>query len=204
METKRMSKQAITAAIVICIITINLRMETAYCMFFNLTNSQIKEAIEFGKKNRRMSLKEFVSPWAVRLGEKTGWATLYTAYFNVAFKSKKAAVERREMSQGEILKALSIGENMTFTVSVFGDYMEFAKGYNAILYCGDKTLYPIFSYFPEYAEPSSFYPNSPSFVAGCVFKFPKEDIDPNSTINLLVTSPEGNELKFTFDLSTIK
>jgi hypothetical protein len=200
-----MSKKVIIATIAVCIITISsLNDETVYSMSFNLTNSQINEAIEFGKEKRRMSLKEFMSPWAVHLGDKTGWATLYTAYLNVAFKSKKAAVERRELSQGEILKALYIKENMTFTVSVFGDYMEFARGYNAILSCGDKTIYPIFSYFPEYAEPSSFYPNSPSFVAGCVFKFPKEDIGPNSNITLLVTSPEGSELKFTFDLSTIK
>ncbi len=173
-------------------------------MSFNLTNSQINEAIEYGKKNRRMSLKEFIKPWVIHLGDEIGWATLYTAYHNVAFKSKKAAVERREMSQGEILRALYIKENMTFTVSVFGDYMEFARGYNAILSCGDKTIYPIYSYFPEYAEPSSFYPNLPSFVAGCVFKFPKEDVAPNSNITLLVTSPEGKELKFVFVLAKIK
>ncbi len=173
-------------------------------MSFNLANSQINEAIEYGKKNRRMSLKEFIKPWVVHLGDEIGWATLYTAYHNVAFKSKKAAVERREMSQGEILRALHIKENMTFTVSVFGDYMEFARGYNAICSCGDKTIYPIYSYFPEYAEPSSVYPNLPSFVAGCVFKFPKEDIDPNSNITLLVTSPEGKELKFVFVLTKIK
>ncbi len=173
-------------------------------MSFNLTNSQINEAIEYGKKNRRMSLKEFIKPWVAYLGDEIGWATLYTAYHNIAFKSKKAAVERREMSHGEILRALHIKENMTFTVSVFGDYMEFARGYNAILSCRDKTIYPIFSYFPEYAEPSRFYPNSPSFVAGCVFKFPKEDIGPNSNITLLVTSPEGEELKFVFDLAKIR
>ncbi len=173
-------------------------------MSFNLTNSQINEAIEYGKNNRRMSLKEFIKPWVIHLGDEIGWATLYTAYHNVAFKSKKAAVERREMSQGEILRALYIKKNMTFTVSVFGDYMEFARGYNAILSCGDKTIYPIYSYFPEYAEPSSFYPNLPSFVAGCVFKFPKEDINTNSNITLLVTSPEGKELKFVFVLAKIK
>jgi hypothetical protein len=200
-----MNKKVIIIALAICIITITiLTNKTTYSMSFNLTNSQINEAIEYGKKNRRMSLKEFIKPWVVHLGDEIGWATLYTAYHNVAFKSKKAAVERREMSQGEILRALHIKENMTFTVSVFGDYMEFARGYNAILSCGDKTIYPIYSYFPEYAEPSSVYPNLPSFVAGCVFKFPKEDIDPNSNITLLVTSPEGKELKFVFVLAKIK
>lgn len=178
--------------------------KTTYCMSFNLTSSQINEAIDYGKNNRRASLKEFIKPWVVHLSEKTGWATLYTAYHNIAFKAKKAAVERRELSQSEILRALYIKENLTFTVSVFGDYMEFAKGYNAILSCKDKTIYPVFSYFPEYAEPSKFYPNSPTFVAGCVFKFPIEDVNPNSDITLLVTSPEGGKLKFTFALAKIK
>ena len=197
-----MSKK-IMIALVICIMT-DLVGKTTYSMSFNLTGSQINEAIEYGKKNRRMSLKEFIEPWVVSLGENKGWATLYTPYHNVAFKSKKAAVERRKLSQGEILRALHIKENLTFTVSVFGDYMEFARGYNAILTCGEKTIYPVFSYLPEYAEPSKFYPKTPTYVAGCVFKFPTEEIDPNSEITLLVSSPEGEILKFAFDLAKIK
>jgi hypothetical protein len=200
-----MSKKITIVVLAISIIIITSEVnETTYSMSFDLTNSQINEAIEYGKKNRRMSLKEFITPWVAHIGDNIGWATLYTAYHNIAFKSKKAAIERREMSQSEILRALYIKENMTFTVSVFGDYMEFARGYNAFLSCGDKTIYPIYSYLPEYAEPSRFYPNSPSFVAGCVFKFPKENIAPNSNITLLVTSPEGKELKFAFDLAKIK
>lgn len=178
--------------------------KTTYSMSVNLTTGQIEEAIEYGKTNRRASLTDFTAPWVVYLDEKSGWATLWTPYYNVAFKAKKAAVERRELSQREILRALYIKESLTFVVSVFGENMEFARGYNAILYSGDKTIYPVFSYFPEYAEPSKFYPEEPAFVAGCVYKFPLEEVIQDSTTRLLVTSPEGKELEFVFDLIKIK
>ena len=182
----------------------SLTYNTAYCMSFNLTSNQINEAVKYGQTNKMASPKDFAEPWVVRLDEKNGWATLWTPYHNVAFKAKKAAVERRELSQREILRALHIKESLTFVVSVFGEYMEFARGYNAILYAEGKTAYPIYSYFPEFAEPSSFYPEEPAFVAGCVYKFSIEDINQNSEARLLITSPEGKELEFAFDLVNVK
>ena len=176
----------------------------AYCMSVNLTVNQINEAIKYGHTNKRTSPKDFADPWVIHLDEKSGWATLWTPYHNVAFKAKKAAVERRELSQREILRALHIKESLTFVVSVFGEYMEFARGFNAILYSGGKTVYPIYSYLPDFAEPSSFYPEEPAFVAGCVYKFSIEDINQNSEARLLITSPEGKELEFVFDLVNVK
>lgn len=183
---------------------ISLTGKTAYCVSLNLTPNQINEAIEYGKKNKLLSPTNFAAPWAVHLDEKNGWATLWTPYHNIAFKAKKATVERRELSEGEILRALYIKESLTFVVSVFGEYMEFAKGYNAILYSEDKPIYPMYSFLPDYAEPSSFYPENPAYVAGCVYKFPAENINKNSTLRLLITSPEGKELEFPFDLVKIK
>ncbi|MGR3174286.1 MAG: hypothetical protein ACUZ8N_06770 [Candidatus Scalindua sp.] len=182
----------------------SLIYNTAYGMSVNLTVVQINEAIKYGHTNKRTSPKDFAEPWIVRLDEKSGWATLWTPYHNVAFKAKKAAVERRELSQREILRALHIKESLTFVVSVFGEYMEFARGYNAILYSEGKAVYPIYSYFPEFAEPSSFYPEEPAFVAGCVYKFSIEDINQNSEVRLFVTSPEGKEHEFVFDLVNVK
>ncbi|GAX61686.1 hypothetical protein SCALIN_C27_0080 [Candidatus Scalindua japonica] len=186
------------------ITTVCLIGKTAYSISLDLTPEQINEAIEYGKKNKLLSPTNFAKPWVVHLDDKDDWATLWTPYHNVAFKAKKATVEKRELSEGEILRALHFKDSLTFVVSVFGEYMEFAKGYNAILYSEDKPIYPMFSYFPDYAEPSRFYPEEPAFVAGCVYKFPVENINQNSTLKLLITSPDGNELEFPFDLVKIK
>ncbi len=183
---------------------ISLMGKTAYCLSLELTPGQIDEAVEYGKKNKLLSPTNFAKPWVVRLGEKSGWATLWTPYHNVAFKAKKAAVERRELSESEIIRALYFKESLTFVVSVFGEHMEFAKGYNAILYSEDKPIYPMSAYFPDYAEPSRFYPQKPAYVAGCVYKFPVENINWNATLKLFITSPEGDELEFPFDLAKIK
>ncbi len=193
----------IVIVLVFCAI-ISLVTKTTYSMSLKLTASQINEAVEYGKNGKRLSPTEFAAPWVVRLDEKSGWATLWTPYHNIAFKAKKAAVERRELSQGEIIRALHIKESLTLVVSVFGEHMQFAKGYNAILYSNEKPVYPIYSYFPEFAEPSSFYPEKPAYVAGCVYKFPIDDIDQNSNAKLLISSPEGKELEFDFDLVHIK
>ncbi len=178
--------------------------KTAYCISLDLTPNQVNEAIEYGKKNKRLSPTNFAGPWVVHPDEKDDWATLWTPYHNVAFKAKKAAVENRELSEGEVLRALHFKESLTFVISIFGEYMEFAKGYNAILYSEDKPVYPMYSFFPDYAEPSKFYPEKPAFVAGCVYKFPIENINQNSMLKLLITSPDGNELEFSFDLAKIK
>jgi hypothetical protein len=183
---------------------ISLVGKTAYSVSLNLTPGQVNEAIEYAKKNKRLSPTNFAKPWVTNLGEKSGWATLWTPYHNVAFKAKKAAVEKRELSEGEILRALHFKESLTFVVSIFGNYMQFAKGYNAILYCEDKPVYPMYTFFPDYAEPSSFYPEEPAYVAGCVYKFPVDNINQNSTLKLLISSPEGDELEFPFDLVNIK
>ncbi len=193
----------IVIVLVFCAI-ISLVTKTTYSMSLKLTASQINEAVEYGKNGKRLSPTEFAAPWVVRLDEKSGWATLWTPYHNIAFKAKKAAVERRELSQGEIIRAIHIKESLTLVVSVFGEHMQFAKGYNAILYSNEKPVYPIYSYFPEFAEPSSFYPEKPAYVAGCVYKFPIDDIDQNSNAKLLISSPEGEELEFDFDLVHIK
>ncbi len=193
-----------TTLILALFTTISLAGKTAYSVSLNLTPGQVNEAIEYAKKNKRLSPTNFAKPWVTNLGEKSGWATLWTPYHNVAFKAKKAAVEKRELSKGEILRALHFKESLTFVVSIFGNYMEFAKGYNAILYCEDKPVYPMYTFFPDYAEPSSFYPEEPAYVAGCVYKFPVDNINQNSTLKLLISSPEGDELEFPFDLVNIK
>jgi hypothetical protein len=71
---------------------ISLAGKTAYSVSLNLTPSQVNEAIEYGKKNKRLSPTNFAGPWVVHLDEKSGWATLWTPYHNVAFKSKKTPI----------------------------------------------------------------------------------------------------------------
>ncbi len=47
---------------------ISLMGKTAYCVSLNLTPIQINEAIEYGKKNKRLSPTNFAEPWVVHLG----------------------------------------------------------------------------------------------------------------------------------------
>ena len=92
----------------------SLTNNTAYCMSVNLTVDQINKAIKYGHTNKRTSPKDFAAPWIVRLDEKSGWATLWTPYHNVAFKAKKAAVERRETISKRNIKGITYQGKLDF------------------------------------------------------------------------------------------
>src|SRR3989338_1245387 len=66
-------------------------------MLINLTPGQIEEAIEYGKAGKDTKMADFSKEWTVSLGEKVGWATLYSEFHNLAYKARKAVVEKREL-----------------------------------------------------------------------------------------------------------
>lgn len=176
----------------------------ANAIIINLTQNQIKEAIDYGKKRNLILLGDFSDSWSVRLSKKEGWATLYTGYHNLAFKARKASIENYELSKQKIAEALAISDLLTFTISIFGDSIDFAQEYHASLRVNGKMISPVFEYAPEYAEPSEFWPEMPDHVAGCVAKFPLDGISPTSKVTLIMKPFDGDVLEYDFDLSRMK
>lgn len=165
---------------------------------------QVQEAIEYGQKNKNMDIAAFSRHWIISKGKGEGCATFFTPFHNLAYKARKAAIERREFASKDIQQALEIGDTFAFSVTVYGDDNDFCKYYSAKLYYKDDVIQPEFEFIPELAEASEFWPDSPSNAARLVFKFPVRGIDLNALISLAVVAPGGEESLFEFDLSKVK
>lgn len=179
-------------------------LKPVHAIFLELTMGQIQEAIEYGQNNKNMDIAAFSRPWTISKDKGKGSATLFTPFHNVAYKARKAAVERREFTNKDIEQALEIGDAFTFSVTVYGDDYNFSKYYSAKLYYKDDVIQPEFEFIPELADASEFWPNSPCHSARLVFKFPTKGIDLNAIITLAVVAPGGEETLFDFDLSKMK
>ena len=190
--------------LMILFFVVNLLAPKADAIILGIRGDDLAEAVEYGKKNKKTKLSDFTKAWTVSLGNNVGWATLYTGFHNVAYKSRKAAIEHKELINIGINQALEISKVLTFTVSIFGNSMDFAQEYHAMIEIDKSFVPPDYEFIPEYAEPSEFWPESPDYVAGCVFKFPVNSIKEDSVVKLILKPFDGEVLQFTFDLSKMK
>ncbi|HHT9134426.1 MAG TPA: hypothetical protein ACFYD2_05960 [Candidatus Avalokitesvara rifleensis] len=173
-------------------------------MLINLTPGQIEEAVEYGKAGKDTKMADFSKEWTVSLGEKVGWATLYSEFHNLAYKARKAAVEKRELFPHEVKKALERRDVLTFSVTVMTDSLYYNYHRPSTLRIGDRVLPAAYEFQPKMCEDSDYFPESPYYVAACVYQFPIQGIEPNSKIILTVLKPEGDEINFDFDLSKLR
>lgn len=198
--TKKLFLQSSVFSLILCLFV----LKPVHAVLPKLTSEQIQEAIEYGQKNKTTDLSLFSKPWTVFLGKGKGSASLFTPYHNLAYKARKAAVERREFTNQKIMEALDIGNTLTFSVTVYGDEYDFSMHHTAKIYQKDDVIQPEFEYTPEIADASEFWPDSPSHTARMIFKFPMKDIDLNTIISFVIVAPGGEEIPFDFDLSKMK
>lgn len=179
-------------------------LKAAHAVYLRLTPEQIQEAVEYGQSNKNLDMAIFSKEWTVSLGKGKGFATIFTPYHNIAYKVKKSAIERREVTNREIQEILHAGDTLAFSVTVYGDEYDFALHYSAVLYQKDTIAQPEFEFIPAIADASEFWPDEPSCLARLVFKFPAKDVDLTTPVIFSVQVPGGEEILFDFDLSKIK
>lgn len=199
-----MMKKIFPLTCISCLTLCLFVLKSAHAILLPLTMEQVQEAIEYGQKNKNIGIAAFSRPWTISHDKVKGSATLFTPFHNVAYKARKAAVERREFTIKDIHHAVEIGDAFAFSVTVYGDDYNFSKYYSAKLYYKDDVIQPEFEFVPEIADASEFWPNSPCHSARLVFKFPTKGVDLNSVITLVVVAPGGEETLFDFDLSKMK
>ena len=159
-------------------------LKPVHAVSLKLTPEEIQKAIEYGQKNKNMDIAAFSKQWTVSLDKGKGAATLFTLYHNVAYKARKAAVERKEFTSKDIQGALEIGDALTFSVTVYGEEYDFALHYSAKLYQKEEVIHPEFEFAPEIADASEFSKFSMPFGA-FGFKFPVKNIDLNIPVTLV-------------------
>lgn len=193
----------LTITILIPSLLIGLSSE-AQAILKGLTPSQLQEAMEYGRKGKNMDMADFSREWTVSLGERVGWATLYTQFHSLAYKARKASKEQRELTDEEIGKAVADGETLNFSVTILCDDLYFIRMRPATVRQGDMVVASSFEFIPDICESSNFYPESPAYMASCVYKFPLKNLSPDAPTTLVVVKPTGEELAFDFDLSKMR
>ena len=189
---------------VIWILTFGFLATEAQAVWKELTPKQFLEAMEYGQKEKDKAMVDFAREWTVNLGEQVGWATLYTPFHSLAYKARKAAVEHRELTEKEVKKALGDGGTLTFSATILSDALYYTRQRPATLRQGETVVTSSYEFLPDVCENSNFFPESPAYMASCVYKFPLKDLSPDAPVTLVVIKPTGEELLFDFDLSMMR
>jgi len=175
-----------------------------------LNESQVNEAIEFGRKNSSLTDTEFISGWTLDSGgylKGEGRATIITPFLRIALLSKRAAKAGGRVEE-RLIKSLLAKEAgfITFDVTLYGDSHGFGRTAEFILEHGGMEHEPVAMFMPSYAEIARDY----TCIASGWAKFRKEDIPGDATVNLSVKFRENEEreditgINFEFDLSKFK
>ncbi|MCB7128725.1 MAG: hypothetical protein NOU37_01545 [Candidatus Brocadiales bacterium] len=170
-----------------------------------LSEKDIKDALEYGNSRRELSHPEVLEVWRVNLGYGVGSATVITPFGNLAILSKEMSRRSREPSEGEIKKTLSENRGkLVFGCSIYGDDAEFADEYKAVLMYKDKKLEPSEKEVPASAEYTRSFPDSPRYWALCFYKFDIPDLDPKAKVTLILKNGDGKKLSFPFNLAKLR
>ncbi|MDI6761221.1 MAG: hypothetical protein QMD05_10390 [Candidatus Brocadiaceae bacterium] len=160
--------------------------------------------MEYGQKEKDKAMVDFAREWTVNLGEQVGWATLYTPFHSLAYKARKAAVEHRELTEKEIKKAQGDGGTLTFSATILSDALYYTRQRPATLRQGETVVASSYEFLPDVCENSNFFPESPAYMASCVYRFPHKDLSLEAPVTLVIITPTGEERLFPFDLSRIR
>ena len=174
-------------------------------MYQQLTGEQIKEAMGYGQRNAMRDITEFLEEWVVVLDHYNGYAFIVTEFLALGNAAKVSTLRGTQLQPWEIDDAIAQSSGkLVFRVTTFGDTLDFANEYIAMLKTDDQTI------------PASFWTNGmgeafgdgtskPAFQADSEFFFPAEGITPDSQIILIVQDKDGNAVtQFNFDLSKMR
>lgn len=178
----------------------------AYAIYYDLSNEQIKQAIEFGEKNENTDNTAFLSEWMSVSNDGYEWAALNTKFSILAFDAKQAAQASRKLTEPQILQFMSEGEEtLSFHVVLYGNSPGFASSYHAVLLYKNRPIQPILEQNDEHAKSTNMGMRVlVIYRATCRYDFPNYHIEPDAEVILVIISPLNKERRFTFDLSKIR
>lgn len=177
----------------------------AQAIWTELKDSQIEEAIQYGKRYKNYDVDKFLGEWMVVWRKDADRVGLYTKFNLLAVAARNAALESRELRSEEIKNTMAKAEGkLSFELVLYGDTSHFARNYHAVLNYKERYIQPSFKHNPD-AEPYGWRPMSPPiFRAFCSYEFTLTDIDPNAEVTLILIAPSGMERQAIFDLSRMR
>jgi len=180
--------------------------QKAYAIYYNLTDEQIKEAVEYGENNKDTDYFTFLDEWMTVAGDGYAWAALNTKFSILAYEAKQAALESRKLTQAEISRfPLEVDDILSFHVVLYGNSSDFAKDYHAVLLYKNKSIQPFTEQNDAHAKPANLGVRiSTSYRAICKYDFPNYYVEPDAEVILVIISPLNKERMFVFHLKEMR
>jgi hypothetical protein len=189
----------------------------SFGFYKHLSESQIKEAIAYGVDNKETDDKEFYKPWTFfgfsspyqnPLGQSFEFCVILTKYLTIADNARKEAQKGKSVTT-EFNSHINSDRYLIFILNVVGDEIDFASDLHSyfrlnVLEGNDTNILPVKRKNQELASRSSFWPDSPAYVAFCWHYYRLSDIPEDARFLLTVTKLSGEDVGFGIDLSKIK
>lgn len=180
--------------------------KTAHSVYYFPSDEQIREAIEYGEKNKDLDYISFFSEWVNVSNDGYEWAALNTKFSILAYEAKQAALASRKLAGDQIFQLISEVEDiLSFRVVLYGNSPEFAKDYHAVLLYKNKPIQPVNEQNDEHARPTNLGIRIPAtYRATCRYDFPNYYVEPDEKVTLIILSPLNKERRFVFNLKEMR
>ncbi len=181
-------------------------LKEAGAVYYNLSDEQVKQAIEYGEDSKEADYFTFLDEWMTVAGDGYEWAALNTKFSILAYEAKQAALASRILTQTEIIQLqLEADDILSFFVILYGNSADFAKDYRAVLLYKNKPIQP----FCEQNDSSAKLVNlgvriSSSYRSLCKYDFPNYYVESDAEVVLVVISPSNKERRFVFHLGEMR
>lgn len=178
----------------------------SYAVHYNLSNEQIRQAIEYGEKNKETDPISFLDEWISVSDNVYEWAALHTKFSTLAYEAKKASQVSKKLTEEHISQLLSEKEDiLSFIVILYGNSYDFAQDYHAVLLYKNKPIQPVLEQNDSHGTASSLeFKRFIAYRATCRYEFPNYYIEPDAEVTLVILNPLNNERRFLFRLGEMR
>ena len=180
--------------------------EKAHAVYYSLSEEQIRQAIEYGEKNKDTDYLTFLDEWMTVTSDGYEWAALNTKFSILAYEARQAALVSRKLTEAEIIRfPLEAEDILSFQVVLYGNSPDFTKDYHAVLLYKNKPIQPTIEQNDTHARPANLGVRiSTSYRAICKYDFPNYYVEPDEEVLLVIISPLNKERMFVFRLREMR
>ena len=178
----------------------------AHAVCYSLSDEQIRQAIEYGEKNKDTDYISFLGEWVNVSNDGYEWAALNTKFSILAYEAKQAALASRKLTEAQIYQSISEVEDiLSFRVVLYGNSSDFARDYHAVLLYKNKPIQPVNEQTDTHAKPTNLGIRlSATYRATCRYDFPNYFVEPDDEVVLIILSPLNKERRFVFNLKEMR
>jgi hypothetical protein len=167
----------------------------------NLTEKEVKEALDWGRKNKDTPKVLF---FTYRFSSQAykGEGYIATKFMALALLGCSSGKRYQSVKRADIEDILNT-KVLMISISTYGDKPDFAKDYHMVLKQGGKVIQPVSVDAPAWANTTGGSPENPSYLAPVIASFPYSDIDPKAKTTVILIKDQGDS-RFEVDFSHYK